>query len=139
MTADGSIYVTEGITREQLWTTFQAEKHLPGTHPRVCRRIWWPYFEGERPWQHAVCDIAMPSATQNEIDGDDAAPSSPTAVSPSAKAPTCHRHPKPSRVPSAHILYAPGKAANAEAYRFRSRNGPELTKLNWSSEEVDRN
>ncbi len=87
-----------------------------------------------------ACDIAMPSATQNEIDGDDARAliaNGCIAVSEGANMPST-----PDAIrefQKARILYAPGKAANAGGV---SVSGLEMAqnsqKLSWSAEEVDR-
>ena len=84
-------------------------------------------------------DIALPSATQNEINGDDAkalVANGVFAVSEGANMPST---PEAIRVfQDAKILYAPGKAANAGGV---SVSGLEMTqnsiKLSWSQEEVD--
>ena len=96
------------------------------------------YVEGARPWNEK-CDIAMPSATQNEIDGDDARAllaNGCFAVSEGANMPST-----PEAIEEflkAKILYAPGKAANAGGV---SVSGLEMTqnsiKLSWTKEEVD--
>ncbi len=138
--SDGSIYVPEGITREQLDYIFKLKNIYRGRIREFAEEYGCQYFEGERPWQHAVCDIAMPSATQNEIDGDDARAliaNGCIAVSEGANMPST---PEAIReIQAAHILYAPGKAANAGGV---SVSGLEMAqnsqKLNWSSEEVDR-
>ena len=138
--SDGSIYVPEGITREQLDYIFKLKNIYRGRIREFAEEYGCQYFEGERPWQHAVCDIAMPSATQNEIDGDDARAliaNGCIAVSEGANMPST---PEAIReFQAAHILYAPGKAANAGGV---SVSGLEMAqnsqKLNWSSEEVDR-
>ena len=93
---------------------------------------------GARPWGEK-CDIAMPSATQNELNGDDAKTllaNGCFAVSEGANMPST-----PEAIDAfleAKILYAPGKAANAGGV---SVSGLEMTqnaqKLSWSSEEVD--
>ena len=71
------------------------------------------YVEGGRPWGYK-CDIAMPSATQNELDGDDARmllSNGCIAVSEGANMPSTPEAIK--EFLKAKILYAPGKAANA--------------------------
>ena len=70
--SNGSIYVPEGISQEQLDYIFKLKNVYRGRIKEFAEEYDCQYFEGERPWQHAVCDIAMPSATQNELDGDDA-------------------------------------------------------------------
>ena len=96
------------------------------------------YVAGARPWGEK-CDIAMPSATQNELNGEDAKTllaNGCIAVSEGANMPST-----PEAIDAfleAKILYAPGKAANAGGV---SVSGLEMTqnaqKLSWSSEEVD--
>lgn len=138
--SDGSIYVPEGLTREQLDYIFKLKNIYRGRIREFAEEYGCQYFEGERPWHHAVCDIAMPSATQNEIDGDDARAliaNGCIAVSEGANMPST---PEAIReFQAARILYAPGKAANAGGV---SVSGLEMAqnsqKLNWSAEEVDR-
>ncbi|MCD8135480.1 MAG: glutamate dehydrogenase, partial [Parabacteroides gordonii] len=96
------------------------------------------YVQGARPWGEK-CDIAMPSATQNELTGDDAKAllaNGCFAVSEGANMPST-----PDAIDAfleAKILYAPGKAANAGGV---SVSGLEMTqnamKLSWTREEVD--
>ena len=96
------------------------------------------YVEGARPWGEKA-DIALPSATQNELNGDDAktlVANGVIAVSEGANMPST---PEAIKVfQDAKILYAPGKAANAGGV---SVSGLEMTqnsiKLSWSAEEVD--
>lgn len=97
------------------------------------------YFEGKRPWGLVKAQLAFPSATQNEVNGDEAKaliengciclseganmPSSPEAIE-------TYQHAK--------ILYAPGKASNAGGV---ATSGLEMSqnaiRLSWSREEVD--
>nr|MDE6127305.1 glutamate dehydrogenase [Muribaculaceae bacterium] len=88
---------------------------------------------------HTSCDIAMPSATQNEIDGDDARAllaQGCVAVSEGANMPSTPEAVR--EFLAARILYAPGKAANAGGV---SVSGLEMAqnsqKLSWTAEEVD--
>ncbi len=96
------------------------------------------YTEGKTPWG-VKCDLAYPSATQNELDGDDAKvllkngckgvfeganmPSTPEAIEAFIKA---------------KIIFAPGKASNAGGV---ATSGLEMSqnslRLSWSREEVD--
>ncbi len=136
--SNGTIYVPEGLTREQLDYIFKLKNFYRGRIREFAEEYGCEYFEGERPWK-VKCDIAMPSATQNEIDGDDARmllANGCFAVSEGAKMPST-----PEAVHAfldAHILYAPGKAANAGGV---SVSGLEMAqnsqKLVWSAEEVD--
>lgn len=96
------------------------------------------YFEGKKPWGVA-CDIALPCATQNELDENDAK----TLLSNG-----CICVAEGANMPStlgaveafihAKILYAPGKASNAGGV---ATSGLEMSqnaiRLSWTSEEVD--
>ena len=137
--SDGTIYVPEGMTREQLDYVFKLKNVYRGLIREFAEEYECQYFPGERPWHIAKCDIAMPSATQNEIDGDDARAliaNGCIAVSEGANMPST-----PDAIrefQKARILYAPGKAANAGGV---SVSGLEMAqnsqKLSWSEEEVD--
>ena len=136
--SNGTIYVPDGLTREQLDYVFQLKNVYRGRIREFAEEYGCEYFDGGRPWG-VPCDIAMPSATQNELDGDDARAllaNGCFAVSEGANMPST-----PEAVHefiNAKILYAPGKAANAGGV---SVSGLEMAqnsqKLTWSAEEVD--
>lgn len=136
--SNGTIYVPEGITREQLDYIFKLKNIYRGRIREFAEEYGCEYFDGGRPWK-VKCDIAMPSATQNELDGDDARmllENGCIAVSEGANMPST-----PEAVHQfieAKILYAPGKAANAGGV---SVSGLEMAqnsqKLTWTAEEVD--
>ena len=139
--SDGSIYAPDGLTHEQLEFVFELKNVMRGRIREVAEE--YPesvqYFPGERPWHIAKCDIAMPSATQNEIDGDDARAllaQGVIAVSEGANMPSTPEAIK--EFLAAKILYAPGKAANAGGVAV---SGLEMAqnsqKLSWSAEQVD--
>jgi glutamate dehydrogenase (NADP+) len=138
--SDGSIYAPDGLTEDQLNFIFELKNVYRGRIREVSEE--YPeiqYFPGERPWHHVKCDIAMPSATQNEIDGDDARAllaQGCIAVSEGANMPSTPEAIK--EFIAAKILYAPGKAANAGGVAV---SGLEMAqnsqKLSWSAEEVD--
>jgi glutamate dehydrogenase (NADP+) len=96
------------------------------------------YRDGEKPWD-IKCDCAFPSATQNEISGDDAEKlvrNGCTLVSEGANMPT---DPDGARVfLTNRILYGPGKAANAGGVAV---SGLEMAQnsqhVSWPREEVD--
>jgi glutamate dehydrogenase (NADP+) len=96
------------------------------------------YVAGARPWGE-VADIALPSATQNEINGEQAATlikNGVIAVSEGANMPST---PDAIKIfQDAKILYAPGKASNAGGV---SVSGLEMSqnseRLSWTAEEVD--
>ena len=137
--SDGSILVPDGITKEQLDYIFELKNLYRGRIREFAEEYGCQYFPGERPWKHAICDIAMPSATQNEIDGDDARAliaNGCIAVSEGANMPSTPEAIK--EFLNAKILYAPGKAANAGGV---SVSGLEMAQnsqmLSWTREEVD--
>jgi glutamate dehydrogenase (NADP+) len=96
------------------------------------------FHAGKRPWE-VKCDVALPCATQNELDGSDAQKlvnNGCICVSEGANMPST-----PEAIAVFHknkVLFAPGKAANAGGV---ATSGLEMTqnsmKLNWTSEEVD--
>ncbi len=137
--SDGTIYVPDGITQAQLDYIFRLKNIYRGRIREFAEEYGCEYFEGERPWQRVACDIAMPSATQNELDGDDARAllaQGCIAVSEGANMPSTPEAIK--EFLKARILYAPGKAANAGGV---SVSGLEMAqnsqKLSWSAAEVD--
>ncbi|MDE6802197.1 MAG: NADP-specific glutamate dehydrogenase [Muribaculaceae bacterium] len=139
--SSGFIHVPDGITPEMLDYIFELKNIYRGRISEVAEE--YPelvkYYPGERPWHHVKCDIAMPSATQNEIDGEDARAllaAGCMAVSEGANMPST-----PDAIReflNAKILYAPGKAANAGGVAV---SGLEMAqnsqKLSWTAEEVD--
>ncbi|MBR5531924.1 MAG: NADP-specific glutamate dehydrogenase [Bacteroidales bacterium] len=136
--SNGYIYDPDGIDEEKLAFIFNLKNIQRGRIREYAEQYGCKYVEGARPWNEK-CDIAMPSATQNEIDGDDARAllaNGCFAVSEGANMPST-----PEAIAeflNAKILYAPGKAANAGGV---SVSGLEMTqnsiKLSWSREEVD--
>ncbi|WP_046743275.1 NADP-specific glutamate dehydrogenase [Kordia zhangzhouensis] len=96
------------------------------------------YFEGERPWSIA-CDIALPCATQNELNGEEAktlVSNGCICVSEGANMPST---PEAIEVFLENkILFAPGKASNAGGV---ATSGLEMTqnslRMSWTREEVD--
>ena len=138
--SDGSIYLPDGMTKEQFDRIFELKMAYRGRIREFADDTpGCLYFPGERPWKHVKCDIAMPSATQNEIDGDDARAllaQGCIAVSEGANMPSTRE--AVHEFLKARILYAPGKAANAGGV---SVSGLEMAQnaqmLSWTAEEVD--
>ena len=136
--SDGYIYDPDGIDREQLDYIMELKNVYRGRIREYAEKYNVKYVAGARPWGEK-CDIAMPSATQNEINGDDAqklVDNGCIAVSEGANMPST---PDAIKIFQGNgLLYAPGKASNAGGV---SVSGLEMTQnanhLNWSSEEVD--
>ena len=136
--SDGYIYDPDGIDREKLDYIMEQKNVYRGRIREYAEKYNVKYVAGARPWGEK-CDIAMPSATQNEINGDDAqklVDNGCIAVSEGANMPST---PDAIKIFQGNgLLYAPGKASNAGGV---SVSGLEMTQnanhLNWSSEEVD--
>ncbi len=136
--SNGYIYDPEGIDSEKLKFIFELKNIYRGRIKEYADKYNCKYVEGGRPWNE-VCTIALPSATQNELNGDDAETlikNGCFAVSEGANMPST-----PEAVDvfiKNKILYGPGKAANAGGV---SVSGLEMTqnsiKLSWTKEEVD--
>ncbi len=137
--SDGYIYDPDGIDRAKLDYIMELKnvergriKEYVDEYPSA------KYVEGEKPWGEKA-DIALPSATQNELNGEHArtlVANGCIAVSEGANMPST---PEAIKVfQDAKILYAPGKAANAGGV---SVSGLEMTqnseRLRWSAAEVD--
>ncbi len=137
--SDGFIYDPDGLTEEKLDWVLELKNIRRGRISEYAKHFpQAQYFAGERPWR-IKCNIALPCATQNEIERDDAQhlidngclcvaeganmPSTPEAIS---------------IFQQAHILYSPGKASNAGGV---ATSGLEMTqnsiRQRWTEEEVD--
>ena len=96
------------------------------------------YFKGERPWS-VICDVALPCATQNELNGDEAKVLVKNGVMCVAEGANMPTTPEGIEVfQKAKVLYAPGKASNAGGVAV---SGLEMSqnsmRFNWTREEVD--
>lgn len=137
--SSGYVYDSEGIDREKLNYVMELKNERRGRIKELAQEYNLEYFEGKSPWKNTEVDIAMPCATQNEIDGEDAEalvdnglkllveganmPSTPDAVETFMEN---------------DIPFAPGKAANAGGV---SVSGLEMSqnslRMSWTREEVD--
>ena len=136
--SNGYIYDPEGITFEKLEYVKELKNVQRGRIKEYAEKYGCKYVEGARPWGE-VADIALPCATQNELNGDDAKTllaNGVIAVSEGANMPST-----PEAVEAfqaAKILYAPGKASNAGGV---ATSGLEMSqnsgRISWSREEVD--
>ena len=136
--SNGYIYDPEGITFEKLEYVKELKNVQRGRIKEYAEKYGCKYVEGARPWGE-VADIALPCATQNELNGDDAKTllaNGVIAVSEGANMPST-----PEAVEAfqaAKILYAPGKASNPGGV---ATSGLEMSqnsgRISWSREEVD--
>jgi len=136
--SSGYIYDPDGIDAEKLAYVFELKNLYRGRIKEYAVKYSCKYVKGERPWKEK-CTIALPSATQNEINEEEAkilVENGCIAVSEGANMPCT---PEAIEIFLQHkILYAPGKAANAGGV---SVSGLEMSqnsmKLNWPKQEVD--
>jgi len=137
--SNGFIYDKGGIDKKELACVLELKNVRRGRIKDCAKDFKCEYFEGKSPWS-VKCDIAFPSATQNEIDASDAkalVKNGCIAIGEGANMPTT---PEGVEVfQEAKILYAPGKAANAGGV---ATSGLEMSqnsmRMSWSREEVDR-
>jgi glutamate dehydrogenase/leucine dehydrogenase len=137
--SDGYIYDKDGIDQKELNCVLHLKNVKRGRIKDCAKEFSCKYFEKQRPWD-VKCDVAFPSATQNEINESDAktlVKNGCIAVGEGANMPTT-----PEGVAvfqKAKILYAPGKASNAGGV---ATSGLEMSqnsiRLSWTREEVDR-
>ena len=136
--SDGYIYDPDGIDREKLDYIMELKNVERGRIKEYAEKYGVKYVAGAKPWFEKA-DIALPSATQHEINEEAAKAliaNGVFAVSEGANMPTT---PEAIKVfQDAKILYAPGKAANAGGVAV---SGLEMSqnseRLKWSREEVD--
>ena len=136
--SDGYIYDPDGIDAEKLEYVKELKNVERGRIREYAEKYGVKYVAGAKPWFEKA-DIALPSATQNEINEEAAkalVANGVIAVSEGANMPST---PGAIRVfQEAKILYAPGKAANAGGV---SVSGLEMSqnseRLSWTAEEVD--
>ena len=136
--SSGSIHDENGIDPEKLAWVMDLKNNRRGRIKDYADEFKVNYLEGQRPWT-VPCDIALPCATQNEINGEDAQmliSNGCKVISEGANMPS-----DPDAVNAfqdSDILFGPGKAANAGGV---ATSGLEMSqnsmRLNWTREEVD--
>ena len=136
--SDGYIYDPDGIDREKLDYIMELKNVERGRIKEYAEKYGVKYVEGAKPWFEKA-DIALPSATQNEINEEAAKALVANGVFAVSEGANMHTTPEAIKVfQDAKILYAPGKAANAGGVAV---SGLEMSqnseRLKWSREEVD--
>jgi glutamate dehydrogenase (NADP+) len=137
---DGYVYDPDGISGEKI--DYLLELRASNQDIVAPYALEFPgsqFFQGKRPWE-VKCDIAMPCATQNELDKEDAVrlvANKCLCVAEGANMPCT---PEAIEIFQKNkMLFAPGKAVNAGGV---ATSGLEMAqnamKLNWGREEVDR-
>ncbi len=136
--SNGTIYAKDGITKEQLAWIMQLKNVKRGRIAEAAKEFGFEYLEGQRPWS-VKCDIALPCATQNELNGEEAKALLANGVMCVAEGANMPSTPEAIEAfQAAGILYAPGKASNAGGV---ATSGLEMSqnslRLSWTREEVD--
>jgi len=136
---DGFIYDKDGITGEKVDYLLEMRSSAKDTVKDFADKFGAEFFAGKRPWGVKV-DVAMPCATQNELDNINAK----ELIKNGVKC-VCEVANMPTTLEGYHtfkeagILFAPGKAANAGGV---ATSGLEMSqnsmRLPWSAEEVDK-
>lgn len=134
----GTVVDEAGFTSDKLAQLMEVKNHLYGRVSDYAQRVGTKYLEGVRPW-HVPVDVALPCATQNELDGKDAVTLVKNGVVCVAEGANM-----PSTIEAVKIfegngvLYAPGKASNAGGV---ATSGLEMSqnamRMSWTREEVD--
>ena len=137
--SSGHIYDKDGIDAEKLAFIMELKNVKRGRiHEYADKYPSASFYEGERPWK-TKCDIALPCATQNELNEDEAKAlinNGVIAVAEGANMPTTPE--AIAALQDAKVLFAPGKASNAGGV---ATSGLEMSqnslRMNWTREEVD--
>ena len=137
--SSGFIFDPDGIDKEKLEWVIDLKNNQRGRIKEYADNFGCEYFEGKRPWS-VDCDVALPCATQNEINEADAkelVKNKIVAVSEGANMPS-----DPAAInifQNSGILFGPGKAANAGGVAV---SGLEMSqnsmRIKWTNAEVDK-
>ncbi|KRD26885.1 MULTISPECIES: NADP-specific glutamate dehydrogenase [Acidovorax] len=136
--SSGTIVDEDGFTPAKLAELMEVKNHLYGRVSDYAARTGAQFEAGVRPW-HVPVDVALPCATQNELDANNAAvliKNGVVCVAEGANMPSTIEAAK--AFEAAGVLYAPGKASNAGGV---ATSGLEMSqnaaRLSWPREEVD--
>ena len=134
----GYVYLPEGFDREKLEALLELKNVKRGRVEEFAKQFALQYFAGKRPWE-VKADIALPCATQNELEISDAKAliaNRVKLVAEGANMPTTIE--ATDAFLEAGVLFGPGKAANAGGV---ATSGLEMAqssqRLYWTAEEVD--
>ncbi|HDR1501246.1 TPA: NADP-specific glutamate dehydrogenase [Pasteurella multocida] len=137
--SSGYVYDEAGFTTEKLAALMELKNEKRGRVEEYAKQFGLKYVAGKTPWEVKV-DIALPCATQNELDlasADTLIANGVQLVAEGANMPTTIE--ATDAFLDAGVLFGPGKAANAGGV---ATSGLEMTqssqRLYWSAEEVDK-
>lgn len=136
--SSGFIYDREGITVEKLNYLKKLKNEKRGRIKDYATKFGCDYHEAEKPWG-VVCDIALPCATQNELDGEAAKRLVKNGIKCVVEGANMPTTPEAIEVFTENeILFSPGKASNAGGV---ATSGLEMSqnsmRVNWTRDEVD--
>ncbi|GAB3552830.1 NADP-specific glutamate dehydrogenase [Noviherbaspirillum agri] len=136
--SSGTVIDEQGFTAEKLAVLMEVKNHLYGRVNEYAEKVGAKFVPGVRPWDVPV-DVALPCATQNELDEKDAATlikNGVLCVAEGANMPCTAEAAK--LFEEKGVLYAPGKASNAGGV---ATSGLEMSqnamRLSWNKDEVD--
>jgi len=136
--SSGTVIDEDGFTTEKLELLKQIKNVEYGRVSDYAARIGARFEANVRPW-HVPVDVALPCATQNELDGEDAKTlirNNVICIAEGANMPSTLE--AVTLFEDNHILFAPGKASNAGGV---ATSGLEMSqnamRLSWTKEEVD--
>ena len=135
---DGYIYDENGVSGEKVDYMLELRASCNDVVRPYAEKYGVPFFEGRRPWEVKV-DIALPCATQNELNGEDAQRLLDNGVLCVGEISNMGCTPEAIDLFIKHrVMYGPGKAVNAGGV---ATSGLEMTQnamhLSWTAEEVD--
>ncbi len=135
---DGYIYDENGVSGEKADYMLELRASCNDVVRPYAEKYGVPFFEGRRPWEVKV-DIALPCATQNELNGEDAQHLLDNGVLCVGEISNMGCTPEAIDLFLKHrVMYGPGKAVNAGGV---ATSGLEMTQnamhLSWTAEEVD--
>lgn len=136
--SSGTVIDEDGFTPEKLAELMEVKNHHFGRVSEYAAKLGLRFEAGVRPW-HVPCDIALPCATQNELDGHDAETLVSNGVICVAEGANMPSNADAVKVfEEAGVLFGPGKASNAGGV---ATSGLEMSqnamRLSWPREEVD--
>jgi glutamate dehydrogenase (NADP+) len=135
---DGYIYDKDGIKGDKINYLLDMRASNNDRVEDYAKKYKVPFYPGERPWE-VKCDIAMPCATQNELDETDAKTLIKNGCKLIAEVSNMGCTADAAKLATEKIMFAPGKAVNAGGVAV---SGLEMTqnsmRLRWTSEEVDK-
>ena len=136
--SNGTVYDPAGIDKDKLIFIKELKNIKRGRIKEYADAFKCQYFEGKTPW-FIKCDVALPNATENELNGNDAKELIKNGCFCVAEGANMPSTPEAQKIFIENkILYAPGKATNAGGV---ATSGLEMSQnslhLNWQRDEVD--